>query len=256
MSRIIRSLFGLAVVATPISAMAKPDCTAAKDMIGLIESFYAADPEVTNIIDPQVVMAMSAIEGFPAPDGIRYQYEGVTQDLLLDENGVVQDVQKALSFNEDGQLCKLVNGELVEDTGEDTASVSMNFTFHFRDTSGAHNIEVLKEGLKDGSKVMKSLAPGGLGFVVPKLKAFAVRPKEEGGAVPMVTFMSGEDPVTDVEIANVGSTQLFKMKALKKAKIESLQIEGDYTLMGQFNYDADDIAKAQANAAASKDNAK
>jgi len=60
-----------------------------------------------------------------------------------------------------------VNGELVEDTGEDTASVSMNFTFHFRDTSGAHNIEVLKEGLKDGSKVMKSLAPGGLGFVVP-----------------------------------------------------------------------------------------
>jgi len=34
MSRIIRSLFGLAVVATPISAMAKPDCTAAKDMIG------------------------------------------------------------------------------------------------------------------------------------------------------------------------------------------------------------------------------
>ena len=51
--------------------------------------------------------------------------------------------------------------------------------------------------------------------------------------------------------------QLFKRKALKKAKVDQVNIKGAYKLMGQFNYDEDDIErmKAQNEAADTSDEA-
>ena len=249
MSKITASFFCLGFVALPLSALAEPACTDAKDLVGLVQSFYGADPSLTDVIDPQVMMRMSALEGFPEPDGIRYVYKEVSRDLLLDEGGIVQGLETALDFNKDGKLCKLVNGDFVEDTDEDTASVNMNFTFRFRDSSGEHSYENLQEGLKDGSKIMSSLAPGGLGFVVPKLKAFAVTSVGNDSAKPIISFFSKGELVSDIEISEIGKMQMFKRKALKKAKVDQVNIEGAYKLMGQFNYDEDDIERMKAQSA-------
>ncbi len=242
-----------ALMAAPLSASAEPDCSEAKDLLKLVDAFYDADPKHTNIIKPELTLALTALEGFERPDGIRYIYEGESTDLIIDEEGFIQNLESMLAFNDDGKLCKLVDGALVEETEEDSVALNMSFSFNFRDNDGTHDFETLREGLKDGSKIVKALAPGGLGFVVPSLKAIMVFPAAEEGEAPAVSFMSKGQSVKGPDIAVIGNVQMFRLKDLKKQKIEEIQISGDYRLEGQFDYDEKDIAEARAELASETD---
>lgn len=242
-----------ALMAVPLSAAAEPDCSEAKDLLKLINAFYEADPKHTNIIKPELTLALTALEGFEAPDGIRYIYEGETIDLKIDEEGFIQDLDSMSAFHDDGKLCKLVDGALVEETEQDSVALNMSFSFNFRENNGTHDFETLREGLKDGSKIVKALAPGGLGFVVPSLKAIMVFPAVEEGEMPIVKFLSGGQSVKGPDIAVIGNVQMFRLKELKKKKIDEIQISGAYRLEGQFDYDEKDIAEAQAELAAETD---
>jgi hypothetical protein len=170
-------------------------------------------------------------------------------DFAVAETGEVLGLEQAVDFNKEGKLCKLINGALVEDVDEDTATASMSFTFPFKTLSGEHSYEELKEGAKDGSKVMKGLAPGGLGFVVPGLKSIAVRPAEKDGEIPVLTFLKKGEPVDAPDIASLGALQMFKLNDMRKIRADSLRIEGNYIMEAGFNYNPEDIAKAKAQMA-------
>lgn len=244
--RFVLSTLLLSLYSTSAVAVENPDCTEAKDLVNVVKDFYQADSDLTNIIKPTLALALTGAEGHPDPDGMRYLYGDDVVDLTLSEEGQVMDIEKAVAFNKDGKLCKLVNGELVEEVEEDTAQASMNFTFPFTDLGGEHNYDELSEGAKDGSKVMKSLAPGGMGFVVPGLKAFIIRPEEKEGPQPVLTFMRDGEAMDGPEVSNVGKTQLFKIKDMKKSKADVLKIDGAYTLEATFNFKPEDIAAAEA----------
>lgn len=242
----------ICLLAVPMAAFAEPDCTDAKDLIGLVKKFHQADAEQTNIITPTFKMEIKGQGGHPDPDGIRYMFEGESLDLAVSETGEVLGLEQAVNFNKDGKLCKLVGGALVEDIDEDTAMASMGFTFPFKTLTGQHSYDELREGAKDGSKVMKGLAPGGLGFVVPGLKSIAVRPAEKDGEIPVLTFLKKGEPVNAPDIASIGSVQMFKLKDMKKIRADSLRIEGAYVIEAGFNYSAEDIAKAKERLAQEK----
>jgi hypothetical protein len=244
--RLFLSILLLSVSATQALAVENPSCTEARDLVNVVKDFYQANAELTNVIQPTLSLTLTGAEGHPDPDGMRYIYGNESVDLTLSEDGKVMDIEKAANFEKDGKLCKLVNGALVEDTEEDTAQASMNFTFPFSDLDGEHSYDELSEGAKDGSKVMKSLAPGGMGFVVPGLKAFIIRPAEEDGAKPVLTFLRKGEGNEGPEVSMVGTTQLFKIKDMKKSKADTLRIEGAYTLEATFNYKPEDIAAAEA----------
>ncbi len=237
-------IFGFSV--PPAFAVENPDCADAKDLVNVVKDFYGADAELTNIITPTFTLKLTGLEGYSDPDGMRYIYGQESVDLAISEDGEVLGLEKALSFHKDGKLCKLVNGALVEDADEDTAQASMNFAFPFKTGNGDYPADALVEGAKDGSKVMKSLAPGGLGFVVPGLKAISVRPAEEEGVVPVITFVKDSALIEGPEISSIGNLQLFKIKDLQKSKADSVKITGDYKLEASFNYKPEEIAEAEA----------
>ncbi len=244
--RFVLSALLLSLYSTSALAVENPDCTEAKDLVNVVKDFYQADAEQTNIIKPTLALSLKGAEGHPDPDGMRYIYGDEVVDLTLSDEGQVMDIEKAVTFNSDGKLCKLVNGELVEEVEEDTAQASMSFTFPFSSLDGEHSYDELSEGAKDGSKVMKSLAPGGMGFVVPSLKALIIRPEDKEGAQPILTFMREGEVIDGPDISNVGKTQLFKIKEMKKSKADMLRIDGAYTLEATFNFKPEDIAAAEA----------
>jgi len=103
----------------------------------------------------------------------------------------------------------------------------------------------LKEGAKDGSKIMKGLAPGGLGFVVPKLKAISLSPPEEMEQKPVYEFTRKDQPVA-VNASPIGKTTLIRLKDIKASKADLMTISGAYRLEATFKFNPEDIAKAEA----------
>lgn len=120
----------------------------------------------------------------------------------------------------------------------------MQFSFPFLNMSGSHSVDELVEGAKGGSKIMNTLAPGGLGFMVPSLKAISVSPAQKEGNMPVLRFMEGNSLTRGPEVTQVKKDQLFKVKALKKSRADRLKISGDYRLIAKFDYDPEDIKKA------------
>ncbi|RKQ68874.1 hypothetical protein DES40_1649 [Litorimonas taeanensis] len=240
--------FGIAasLLAVPMTAMAKPDCTEAKGFLNVIKAFHQADADLTNIIQPELSIKLTAVGDNPQPSGIRYIYEAETHDFPLDETGKVLNLENAVNFNKEGKLCKLIDGHLVEETDAPTGQADLSFSFPFKQSSGEHSAEALYEGAKDGSKVMKALAPGGLGFVVPGLKSIVLKPRQDDGETPQISFWKEGAPIEGPKITKVGQAQFFKLKALKQSKADTIKLSGDYQLEAFFKYDEADLEDAEA----------
>lgn len=234
---------------SPLSAWAETNCLSAKDLVNMVQSFYQADADRVDIIKPEFNLQLKPIGDNPAPTGLRYVYEDQKIDLLIDEEGNVQGIEKASSFNKDGELCKLIDGKIGEKTEEPTVQANMSFSFPYLNKTGSHSVGELVEGAKDGSKVMNSLAPGGMGFMVPSLKAISISPSEKDGDMPVLRFMEGDTLTRGPEITRVKNNQLFKVKDLKKSRADRLDVSGSYRLVATFDFDPEEIGKEEAKVA-------
>jgi hypothetical protein len=146
----------------------------------------------------------------------------------------------------------MVDGDLAPVTEGDSAEASMNFFFPYKRTDGAFPIDEINEGAKDGSKVMNGLAPGGLGFAVPGLKALDIRPETVGGPIPSFEFTRKGTPV-DVDVYTYQDQRLIRLKDIKKSKADMLTITGPYRALAGFKFDPEKLVKAETKLAASKD---
>jgi len=239
----------LCLVASP--AFAGEPCRSAKDFVKVAQSFYGDNPELTNIITPEFTLEFRGINGAADPTAILYRYEGVEETLPI-IGGKLEGFEKAANWSRDGEMCRMENGELAPTTDGDSVQASMNFSFPYKRTDGVFSVEEIIEGAKDGSKVMNGLAPGGLGFAVPGLKAFDVRPKSEGDPVPSLQFTRKGMPV-DVNVSSFGDQRLFRLKDIKKSRADALIITGPYRALAAFKFDPEDIAKPEAKRLANAD---
>ena len=239
-------LASFAAIISPSHALAKDSCTDAKDMIKVVKNFYAPKPDLSDKIRPEFKLAIKALDGYPSPNGLLYRYGDTQVKLDLDEDGRVMDLEKALEFHEEGEFCKLVAGEVPLDEEGDTTEAHMGFEFVYPDNNGSHQMADIYEGAKDGSKIMKGLAPGGLGFVVPGLKMLMLNPVVENDPTPKIKFFKNDDEITAPKSVFIGKTQLFRLKDIKSSKADRLQISAPYKLEAMFNLKDKDIAKAQA----------
>lgn len=225
-------------------AFAGESCRSAKDLVKVAQNFYGDEAELRNVITPQIDMTLKGINGAPDPTALLYRFEGEEHTLPI-VDGKLTGLEKAAAWSKDGEMCRLVDSELAPTTVGDSAQASMSFTFKFNRTDGEFTIDELKEGAKDGSKVMKGLAPGGLGFAVPGLKALSLQAPEGVDTKPEYEFTRKGETVS-VKASTIGKTTLFRLKDIKSSKADRLKITGDYLLNATFKFDPEDIAVAEA----------
>lgn len=223
-------------------ALAAETCTPAKDLIKMTKNFYGAGPDLTDVIAPRVVMGMVGLNGHSNPEFLLYRYEGEEKRLPV-KDGVVQDLEKTVTWSKDGEICRSKPSDADDDTP--TTQVSVSFMFPYKRQDGVFTMEEIKEGAKDGSKIMKGLAPGGLGFAVPGLKALGITPAKDSETQPEFTFTRDVQAV-DVDVTKSGKTRLILLKDIKSAKADTLTISGGYTLSATFKFDPEEIAAQEA----------
>lgn len=234
------------VLGLATSAHAAESCRDAKDMIRMVNTFYAADEDRINVIAPSVSMQFEGLNGHDAPDQLLYRHEDQNIYLDINEEGLLQSIETLVGVSKKGQLCSVVDGEVAEDAeGASTTSVSVGFVFPYRRSDGQFAISELVEGAKDGSKIMKGVAPGGLGFVVPGLKTIVLKSNEDGAPIPDFSFARKGKSV-EVPGALYDGSFFIRMKDIKSAKADKLSIDGDYTLTAMFKVDLDELAEAEA----------
>lgn len=240
----------ISMTATP--AFAGEACRSAKDLVNLAQSFYGDRPELVNVIEPNIELALKGINEAPDPNAMLYRYEGEEHTLPIIDGKLV-GLEKAANWSKNGEMCRMVNGELAPTTDGDSAEASMNFTFIYKRQDGLFSIEELQEGAKYGSKIMKSLAPGGLGFAVPRLKALSLSALDDVETKPEYNFTRKGEPVS-VKASPIGDTTLFRLKDIKSSKADMMTITGDYRLNATFKFDPEDIAKTEAKRIADEAN--
>lgn len=232
----------LGLMTTP--AYAGEACRTAKDLVNLAQNFYGAEADLKDVITPNVSMRLEGINGAADPTDLLYRYAGEEHSLAIVDNLVV-GLEKAAGWSKEGEICRMVDGALAPMTEGDSTRASVGFSFKYNRTDGLFQIEELREGTKDGSKIMKGLAPGGLGFVVPKLKAISLSPPLESDQKPDYEFTRKGELVT-VNTSPIGNTTLIRLKDIKAAKADMMTISGAYSMVATFKFDPEEIAKAEA----------
>ena len=235
-----------ALISMPQAAIAKDDCTDAKQLVKALKGFYQADASLKDIINPTFDIKMRSLDGFPKLSGMLYRHEEVTHQFDLAEDGSVLGLEDAAGgLSPDGELCILVDGKTVEDSEDSTAEANVLFTFPYRNQSGTISVSDLREGAKDGSKIMKSLAPTGLGFVVPKMKSVILSPAKTGGEVPVMTFVKDGQNIDGPAPQRLGARQYYHLSDIVKTKADEVVITGDYKLDTNFAFKDKDIQAAE-----------
>lgn len=232
----------LAVLA-PTFAHAGEACRSAKDFVNAAQAFYGDNPERKNIITPIFSLSMKGINGAADPTAILYRHEN-TEAILPVEGGALIGIEAAAKWSKDGEMCRMIDGELAPKTEGDSTEASMSFSFPYKRTDGLFPIAEIREGAKDGSKVMNALAPGGLGFAVPSLKAIVIQP-EEGAELPPRFVFSRNGKAVQVETTKYAADTFIHLKDIKTAKADMLKIEGPYRLNATFKFDPETLAKAE-----------
>ncbi len=236
----------LSVVTMPQIAFAKDDCTEAKQLVKAMTAFFKASPDLKNVIDPQFKLSMSGVNDNPDPSGMLYRHEGNERRFDVDEAGEIIGLEAAVDeLSPKGELCLLIDGQTVEDKDESVANVNVLMTFPYKNDTGKFSLSELREGAKDGSKVMKSIAPTGLGFVVPKMKSIILSPAKTGGDVPIMIFVKDGQNIDGPKPQRLGARQYYHLSDIVKTKADEVVITGDYKLDTNFAFKDEDIQEAE-----------
>lgn len=232
------------LVISPAAAWANGPCSPGKRLVQGAKAFYDAKPGLTNIIQPRLDVSVVGMNGYPDPSGMLYRWEDVEHNLPI-VDGRVQNLELAATWPSEGELCTVYSGEPPEKTEESTANLSVSFEFPYLRKDGVFTIDEIKEGAKDGSKIIKSLAPKGLGFVAPSLKTFVVTTNSPEDRLPTLTFLRDGD-IVDVKTSEFHTMQYVRLKDLKSAKVDAVKINGPYKAIAFFKIDHDEMAENEA----------
>ena len=252
MWRMKTSLFTASFVGLTIAAASsvksfgeepEDNCSPAKQLVKAAQAFYDDQPQLTNIIDPVLTVGLRGVNGYPDPISLTYKFEGFEYELSIDE-GQLKGLDAATSWSTEGVLCSNYADGPLEYSDKNALNLSVSFGFPFRRDDGQFSIKDLNEGAKDGSKIIKSLAPKGLGFAAPSLKSIVVIPADETNDMPVLVFSKDGKPKT-VPTSQYGKTQYVRLKDIKSSKVDVLNIQGPYSLAAFFKIDPDEIAQRE-----------
>ena len=255
MNKQIKVIMGVILCgASSSGAFAKEKCSPAKKLVDVAQSFYGDQPDLTNVIHPKLSVGMKGLNGHPDPAHMLYRFKSIENRLPIIDGKVV-GLEAAVEWSKEGELCSSYKDGPLPETEEPTVSLSVGFEFPFRREDGIFSVKEITEGAKDGSKIIKSLAPSGLGFAAPSLKTFAVVPNSDEDDLPELIFKRGED-LNSVDIIRSDRTQYVRLKDIKSAKSDNLEIRGPYRAFAFFKIDPKEVAAQEAKRLAALENAK
>ena len=203
------------------------------EALDLVAEFDELDADRRDVVDVPLRARFILEDGEPAPDRMFFRVGGTETDLRIAPDGNVERLfEVASTLSTDGlELCS--HDSFLE--GKPRKEASRNFAVgmlpEYTNLSGTHTLAELEEGLDDGRKFYKKMAPGAVSFLVPKLTHIAVaHPLDDLDNLPTVTALKDGAPLGPVATEMFRTSLLIDLDDLEEMGADSLRVEGDYRL--------------------------
>lgn len=157
-----------------------------------------------------------------------------------DKNRSIGFVDQLRDVSNTASLC-IIDPARAERTRADRGFlVDINMGVRFKETPGAHSIDQIEDGLKDGRSHYKKMV-GAMGFMVPKFDYIAVAGEDEA-TPPRVWATSGGVDLGEPEFEIYDGARMVGIKALQDMDADGVRIEDGYYRMSP-SPDAKTVAK-------------
>jgi len=135
----------------------------------MVAKFQSLDADKRDTVDMLFEASFKVKDGGALPARIFTRDAGVEKNFTLNPDGTVPDFDNIGRVSETAELCS------EDPTREGTPhGEGLNFGIssdvHFLTNNGYHDLETLKDGLKDGKSHYKKMVPAAMRMLVPTLK--------------------------------------------------------------------------------------
>lgn len=231
-------LLGLTLAALFISAPALADnkeaapelrelvnCFPAKGIVEFVSKFENIDADKRDSVDMIFKAKFNVKDGGVLPTRIFMRDGGKETDFALSDDGRVPDFQNIGQAPESAELCSEDPSRVGTPRGGDDMSFSITNDVYFLTNTGYHDLATLQDGLRDGKTHYKTMVPGPMRMMVPKLKYVMIEYEDEDTSAQYVA-MKGEEALDGLSHIYFCEVPMIKVKDLEALGADGLKIMG------------------------------
>ena len=164
------------------------------------------------------------------PERVYIKDQGEQTEFPVSLDGRLLGFEKISSASDDVEFCHYDPKRAGLPFDADGIKLNINTEIQFHNQSGAHSLDEIKDGLKDGRSHYKKIA-GALSIVVPKMSHIMIEYEDETLALDFTAMKSGTPLTKPVPVIFCGSP-MIKVKDLEDIGADGIIISGgDYTLL-------------------------
>ena len=208
-------------------------CGPFKGALEIADKFAELDADRRDVVDVPLSARFVREADEPLPERVFYRSEGVETDLVIAPDGEVADLfETARGLPLDGlELCTHDSHLAGKPIREARRNFDVGMMPEFTTLTGSHTLAELEEGLKDGRKFFKKMAPAAVSFMVPKLTHILVGPPPGApGELATPVAYRGEERLGVVAGETFDNSLVIDPDDLEAMGADRLVIEGSYRL--------------------------
>ena len=164
------------------------------------------------------------------PERVYIKDQGEQTEFPVSPDGWLIGFEKISGASDEVEFCHYDPKRAGRPFNADGIKLNINTEIQFHNQSGAHSLDEIKDGLKDGRSHYKKIA-GALAIVVPKMNHIMIEYKDETLALDFTAMKNGT-PLTETVPVIFCESPMIKVKDLEDIGADRIIISGgDYTLL-------------------------
>ena len=164
------------------------------------------------------------------PERVYIKDQGEQTEFPVSLDGRLLGFEKISGTSDDVEFCHYDPKRAGLPFDADGIKLNINTEIQFHNQSGAHSLDEIKDGLKDGGSHYKKIA-GALAMIVPEMSHIMIEYEDESQALDFTAFKDSTPFVETVPVIFCGSP-MIKVKDLEDIGADHIVISGgDYRLL-------------------------
>lgn len=201
------------------------ECFPAKEIVKFFGKFNKLDADRRDTVDVYMPAQLKPRDGVGLPDRMFFR-DGETQtDFAMSPEGHLTDFAKIKDMPKSGDLCVYEPDLAGQPMSENMFNFSMDLEILFKNRSGTHSLEELKDGGGDGKSFYKRIVPAPMRLMIPSMTHVSVEYLDPIAEAD-ISALNNEQPVEGLIIERFGNGHIIEVEHLEVIGADTLVIGG------------------------------
>lgn len=201
-------------------------CFPAGEIIEFLGKFDDLPDDRTDTVSAKFAAAFTVTDGGNLPDRFFYRNADAETDFNMTPEGEVADFMTLKSAAKNTEMCVQDKARIGLPNDEDGIDFNLDLDIAFKNTSGVHSVEELRDGGNDGRKHYKKMIGGLMSKMLPKFEYATLSYEDETiGSDTISAFRDGQK-LDDLEIEIFEGSFVISIDQLEDMKADEIRISG------------------------------